>query len=354
VIQFAHPEYLRILLALPLLPLLFAVLWWMMRTRIRAYGNQDMMAAMVDERSRLKYWFRALLFTLAAAALIVAAANPRIGTKFEEVTRSGIDLLVAVDVSASMRAQDIKPNRLEAAKRELTELIDNLKGDRIGVMVFSGDAYVQVPLTTDYAAALMLSDIISVGSAPRAGTAIGSAIEQAVRSFASDKPSGENAPADTRGKALIIITDGENHEDDPIAAAKDAAEQGITIHTIGMGSPEGAPIPVGGEGGGGYKTDQSGAVVVTRLDETTLRDIASAGHGTYTRASNARNNLADVFGAIEKMEKKDYGSKRFTQYEDRFQYPLVLAFLLLAIDVLTVEKRNRFLARFAVFSSSKP
>jgi Ca-activated chloride channel homolog len=341
-IRFAHPEYLRLLFLLPVFAAAVWFVWRVKRGKMRAYGMLSSVFRLVDERSRVKYWLRSSILMLALASLMLAAANPQIGTKFEEVTRSGVDLIVAMDVSASMLAQDIKPNRITAAKRELSELIDQLKGDRIGLIIFAGDAYTQLPLTTDYGAAAMLSDIVTVGSAPRPGTAIGAAIQRATESFAKDEG---------KYKALIIITDGENHEDDAVGAAKEAAAKGVVIHTIGMGSPDGAPIPYG-EGGevSGFKTDQEGKTIMTRLDEKTLQDVASTANGVYIRASNTRNDLVAVFREIEKMEKKEFGSKQFTSYEDRFQYLVALAAALLIAELFLSEKRNRFLSRFAIFA----
>jgi Ca-activated chloride channel family protein len=196
-IKFAHPEYFIYLL---LLPAIAAALWfaWFLKQRgIRAYGDQRSILALIDRHSRVKYWLRGGIMLLAIAVLVSAYANPLIGTKFEEVTRSGIDMIVAIDVSASMRAEDIQPNRISAARKELQNLINNLKGDRIGIIVFSGDAYTQLPLTSDYSAALMLTDVIDAGMAPTPGTAIGSAIELARESFRKEEG---------KYKAMVVIT----------------------------------------------------------------------------------------------------------------------------------------------------
>lgn len=338
-IKFAHPEYLYWLLSLPGLAVLFWFAWWRRMRTVRRYGDTRAVLRMVEGRSRVKYWLKAGLLLFAWAVVILALANPKIGTRYEEVKRTGIDLIVAVDVSASMNAQDIRPSRMDAARRELMNLINNLQGDRIGLIVFSGDAYTQLPLTTDYNAALMLSDVVTTGIAPRPGTAIGSAIELARASFKKDEG---------KYKALVIITDGENHEDDAVSAAKDAAGEGIIIHTIGMGSPGGAPIPTDREGG--YKRDGSGQVIMTRLDESTLEEIAAATGGTYTRAVNGRDNLATVFDRIARMEKQHIGTKQFTDFEDRFQFPIALALLLLVSELLLAETRNRWLSRFSLFA----
>ncbi len=343
-IKFAHPEYLTWLFALPALAVLFWYVWFLQRRSLRRYGDRPLVRRMVPERSRVKYWLRASILILAVASFIVAYANPKVGTRYEEVTRSGIDIIVAVDVSNSMRAEDIQPNRIKAAKKELQNLINNLKGDRIGIIVFAGEGYTQLPLTSDYNAALMLTDVITTGIAPKPGTAIGSAINLAQQSF--EKEEGKH-------KALVIITDGENHEDDPLEAAKEAADEGIVVHTIGMGSLEGAPIPENDGPNPRYKQDNSGGMVMSKLDAETLQAIAVATEGTFTQAISGRDNLATVFEQIERMEKKEFGTRQFTDYEDRFQFPLALGLLLLIGELFLSETRNRFLSRFSIFAPNE-
>ncbi|MAT39460.1 MAG: hypothetical protein CL946_07630 [Ectothiorhodospiraceae bacterium] len=341
-IRFEHPEYLYYLFALiPIAGLFWLVWFWKARSVVK-FGNARTLRRLIAERSGVKFWLRAGILLFAFGVLIVGFANPKIGTKYEEVTRTGIDLIVAIDVSNSMNAEDILPNRISAAKRELGNLINNLKGDRIGIIVFAGSGYTQLPLTSDYSAAMLLSDVIYTGVAPKAGTSISSAISLAMESF--EEESGKH-------KAMIIITDGENHEDDPVSAAEEAGDAGIVVHTIGMGSVEGAPIPIKRNGRlAGYKKDQQGNTVISKLDEETLREVAAAAGGTYTRASNAQDNLAEVFGEIEKMEQKDFGTKEFTDHEDRFQYLLGLGIILLILEVMMSERRNRFFARFSLFA----
>ncbi len=343
-IKFAHPEYLTWLFVLPALAALFWYTWYLKRRTLRRYGDRPLVRRMIPERSRIKFWLRASMLLLAVAFVLVAYANPKVGTRFEEVTRKGIDLIVAVDVSSSMRAEDIQPNRIKAAKKELQNLINNLKGDRIGIIVFAGEGYTQLPLTSDYNAALMLTDVITTGIAPKPGTAIGAAINLAAQSF--EKEEGKH-------KALVIITDGENHEDDPVAAAKEAAEAGIVIHTIGMGSLEGAPIPENDGPNPRYKKDNSGAMVLSRLDAETLQEIASAAEGSFTQAISGRDNLATVFEQIERMEKKEFGTRQFTDFEDRFQFPLALGLILLIGELFLSETRNRFLSRFSIFAPNE-
>lgn len=343
-LRFAHAEYLQYLF---IIPVFAGIIWFIYQRKIRqlrSFGNQSTVLKLVEEYSPYKYFVKYGLILSAIALLIVGWADPQVGTKFEEVTRQGVDLMIALDVSNSMKAEDIKPNRLESAKQEMLQLINNLRGDRIGIIVFAGDGYTQLPLTTDYNAALLMTEIIDVDIVPKPGTAIGSAIDLARKSFAKDEG---------KYKALIVITDGENHEDDAVQAAKHAASENIIVHTIGMGSREGAPIPVRSDGQQvGFRKDRDGNVVLTKLDEQALQEIAAATGGKYVRATNVQNDLQVIFGEIEKMEKKEFGTKQFTEYEDRFQYLVAAAILVLIAELLTSEKRIKFLTRFALFNAS--
>ncbi len=340
-IRFGSPEYAPLFLLLLPLAGLYVWSWLHSRAALRRVASEALHPILMPERSRVRPWIRLVLMLGATAFLILALMNPLVGSRYEKVRLTGVDLMVALDVSASMNAQDILPSRIVTAKKELAALIQRLTGDRIGLIVFAGESYTQVPLTTDYNAALLLADIVTVGSAPRPGTAIGSAIDLARESFKTSQG---------KGKALIIISDGENHEDDPVDAAKSAASEGIVTHCIGMGSPEGTGIPLVEDGRQtGMKRDEDGKPVTSRLDEETLKEIAAAGGGTYTRAENGRDNLAVVFERIGKMQKNEYGVKQFTAFESRFQYPLALAVLLLCTEFLLSRRRNPFLSRFAIF-----
>jgi Ca-activated chloride channel family protein len=256
----------------------------------------------------------------------------------EEVRREGVDIMIALDVSNSMKAQDIKPDRLSSAKQEIGRMIDKLQNDRIGLIVFAGDSYLQVPLTADYSSAKLLVSVVDVDFVPIQGTAIGSAIEKSMKAFVE---------GEKKHKVIVVITDGENHEDDAIAAAKEAASEGVVVHTIGMGSPDGAPIPVFDNGMQvGFKRDQEGNTVMTRLDEDGLEQIAAAGGGRYVRATNQQNELDAVLKDIQAMEKKEFGAKVFTEYEDRFQYFLAAGLFLLLVEFFTSERRNRWFAKW--------
>lgn len=340
-IRFAHTEYLYTLAFLPVLLILF---WWAVQLRRRGlsrFGNPMLLELLMPSVSKYKRTIKFFIAFSALAILILGIANPQIGTKMEEVKREGVDIIIALDVSNSMKAEDIKPNRLESAKQEITHMLDKFQNDRLGLIVFAGDSYLQLPLTTDYSAARLILSTIDVDVVPIPGTAIGSAIKLAMKSF---------AVGEKKHKVIITISDGENHEDDAIAAAKDANSEGVIIHTIGMGSPDGVPIPIyQGNTQTGYKKDESGNTVVTKLDDQGMRQIAEAGGGIYIRATNQQDEMDAVFQEIQAMEKKEFGAKVFTEYEDRFQYFLAAAILLLILEFFISERKNRWMAKWNLF-----
>jgi Ca-activated chloride channel family protein len=340
-VRFAHTEYLYALALVPLLVLLFLWAWRMKVRSLERFGNPATLRLLVPEAGKYKYGVKFALLVAGLSFVILALANPEIGSKLEEVKREGVDVMICLDVSNSMKAEDIKPNRLESAKQEISRLLDQLQNDRIGLIVFAGDSYMQLPLTIDYSAARLIMSTIDVDVVPVPGTAIGSAIRLAQKSFGT---------GEKKYKVIVLITDGENHEDDAVAAAKEAAGEGVVIHTIGMGSPEGAPIPVYQNSAVvGYKKDGEGNAVVTKLDEEALRQIAEAGNGIFVRATNQQNELGVVFKQVQSMEKKEFGAKMFTEYEDRFQYFLCAAILFLVCEFLISERRNKWLARWNLF-----
>ncbi len=341
--RFAHPGYLYLLLVLPLL----AVFFWYGENRRRAavnkFASQQMMHALAASASPLKRGIKFLLLALAAASLVIALANPQVGTRMEDVKQEGVDIFIALDVSLSMKAEDVKPNRLEKAKYEIRNLIGRLAGDRIGLIVFSGEAYTQFPLTTDYSAANLFLDAVDVESVPNPGTAIGAAVQQAMRSFNFEDPT---------AKVLVIITDGENNEGDAVAQSEDATKKGVIVYTIGMGSPEGAMIPVYDGSGRAvdFKRDRSGNPVMTKLDEATLQKIAGMGSGGYYRATNSQNELDEIYKNINTLQKREFGTKRFTDFEDKFQYFLLFGMLALAAEALTTDKKIPWLEKFNPFN----
>jgi Ca-activated chloride channel family protein len=343
-IRFAHPEYLYWLGLVPLSVVLF---WYVTRKRTAArekFSSSAMFSRIAAESSVAKRWVKMLLLTAAISSVVVALANPQIGMRLEEVKQEGVDIFIALDVSLSMKAEDVNPNRLAKAKYEIGNLIDRLGGDRIGLIVFSGESYVQFPLTTDYSAADIFLDAVDVETVPTPGTAIGSAVEQASKSFNWNDPT---------KKVLVIITDGENNEGDVVAQSEEAAKKGVIIYTIGMGSPEGAPIPIYDANGHqvDYKRDRSGNVVLTKLDEPTLEKIASLGNGKYFHASNTQNELDAIYKEVNALQKSEFGTKQFTDFEDQFQYFVGLGLLLLLIEVIVSDKKISWLNKINPFKT---
>jgi Ca-activated chloride channel family protein len=340
-IRFAHTEYLYALI----LVLVFVLIFWMYniwkRKAKRRFGDESVIKGLIPNVSKGKPVFKFTLIIIAYIFLVIGIADPQVGSKLEKVKREGIDLMLVLDVSNSMLAEDIKPNRLERSKMAISNLIDKLEGDRLGIIIFAGNAYKQLPLTTDYSAAKLFLSAVDTKIVPTQGTAIGEAIDMAIESFDDQE----------HNKAIVIITDGENHEDDAVGAAKQAAEQGIKVFTIGMGLPEGAPIPIYNNYGTqtGFKKDRQGQTVITKLNEDMLRQIAAAGDGAYARANNASTGLRKIFNEISGIEKKEIETKQFTNYEDRFQIYLAIALIFLIVELLIATRKSRWAQRFNIF-----
>jgi len=339
--RFAHIEYLWGLLIIPLLILFFI---WSRISRQRAlkrFGNEQTIKELMPFASKSRPVFKFFILMLALAFFITGAARPQFGSKLKKVKREGIELIIALDVSNSMMAEDIQPNRLERAKRAIARLVDRLKNDKIGLIVFAGEAYVQLPITSDYNSAKLFLNSVNTQIVPTQGTAIGTAINMGVRSF---------TPEGDANKAIIVITDGENHEDNAVTAAQDAVENGIIVHTIGMGLPQGSPIPVVRNGQKDYLKDREGNVVVTKLDEVMLEKIATAGNGIYVRANNAQVGLNTLFDEINKLEKEEIESLVYSEYDDQFQYFYAAGLLLLLLEFIILERKNRYLMKVRLFS----
>ena len=340
-IRFAHIEYLYALLAVPVFILIFWLYKNWKRKAKKRLGDENVVRSLMPNASPVKPGLKFFLIILAYVFLVIGIADPQIGSKLEKVKREGIDIYLALDVSNSMLAEDIKPNRLERAKMAISNLIDKLEGDRIGIIIFAGRAYKQLPLTTDYSAARLFLSVVDTKIVPSQGTAIGAAIKMATESFDNSK----------HNKAIVVITDGENHEDNAVAAAKAAAEKGIKVFTIGMGLPEGAPIPVYDNYGNriGFKKDRQGKTVITKLDENMLRQIAAAGNGSYVRANNTATGLKKIFNDISQIQKKEIETKQFTNYRHRFQIYLFIAVLLLILEILISNRRSAWVRKLDIF-----
>lgn len=345
VFRFENSLFLYGLLIIPFLVLLYLFVLKWRRKSLNKIAETGLQHIVLPQLSKAKIIWRFTFWCVAMALLVIAIANPQFGTKLEEVKREGIDIMVALDVSNSMKAQDLQPNRLENAKQSIGRLINNLNDDRIGIIVFAGQSYVQLPITTDYSSAKLFLESIACDIIPTQGTAIGSAIELAVESF---------DPKSQAAKAIIIITDGENHEDDAVKAAEAAAEKGIAVHTIGMGSESGVPLPLISNGNiVGYRKDNAGNTVVSKLNAALLKEIAAAGKGIYVQAGRSQSALAIVMDELNKMDKKEYASKRYTDYEGRFQFFIAAAILLLIAESTLSERKSKFLQKLNLFNESK-
>ena len=327
-IIFAAPHYLLLLLLIPFFFLGMGLWLWGRRRRLRRFGDEALVNELMPSWSRGKLWVRTVLLSLAFFFFVIGLSRPQLGAKLKDHKIKGAEIMIVLDVSNSMLAQDYSPDRLERAKLAISRITDKLKDDRIGLIVFAGTSFVQLPITSDYVSAKMFLNSISTESIPIQGTAIGDAISTAVRGFSAQSE---------HSRAIIVITDGENHEDDAVAAAKQAAEAGIKVYTIGVGSADGQPIPMNGE----LLKDKDGNIVVTRLDEETLRKVASAGGGAYVHAGNDEFGLTPIISDIRKMEDEEYNSVVFEEYNEQFMYFLGIALVFFVLEMLVGDRRAR-------------
>ena len=338
--RFANPEYLYLLLMLPVFVLLFIFNEYRKRRAFRKFGEEKLVKKLMPDLSKYRSSVKFIFQILAISLAIIILARPQFGSKMEQVKRQGVEVIIALDVSNSMLAEDVQPSRLERAKQAISRLVETLDNDRIGLIVFAGDAYTQIPVTTDYISAKMFLSTISPDMVPKQGTAIGSAIDLGIRSF---------SPGSGKSKAMIIITDGENHEDDPVAKAKEAAAAGIVIYTIGIGSVEGVPITISINGRNDFLKDAGGNTVITKLDESILKEIANAADGKYVRANNSNIGLDEIFSDIRKLKKQELEGKMYTEYNDQFQIFSGAVLLLLLVDFLIMDRKNRRLSNLRIF-----
>ncbi len=328
--RFAKPNMLWASFAGLVLVLAYLIGLRLKNRAMNRFGEAAMLPGMVPGVSSWRTMTRFLLLRHGLGLAIIALAGPQMGTRVEEVKAKGVDVVVALDVSNSMMAEDLKPNRMEVAKRALAQLIDRMHGDRLGIVVFAGQAYTQLPITADRSAAKLFLGSLGPNMVQRQGTAIGAAIEQATRSFGADA---------AKGKTIIVISDGESFEDDGVTAAKEAAEKGIIVNTIGMGSPQGSPIPVRVSGSVvGFKKDKDGQTVMTKLDEGMLSRIAEAGNGEYVHATSGDTGIDAIMAKLRSMDQSDLGTFRFAGHEDRFQYFLAAACALVLLGLAMGER----------------
>jgi Ca-activated chloride channel family protein len=327
-IHFAYAQYLLLIFLIPVFFIVQAVLLRIRRNRIRKFGDEKLVSQMMPSYSQSKVWVRLVLFSIGFFFFVIGLSRPQIGARLKEQEIKGAEIIIAIDVSNSMLAEDYSPNRLERAKLAVSRLVDKLRDDRIGLVIFAGTSFVQLPVTTDYVSAKMFLNSIDTGSIPIQGTALGDAITTCIRSFSAQSD---------KSRAIILITDGENHEDDPVAAAKQAAEMGIKVFTIGVGSPEGKPIPMNGE----LLKDKDGEIVVSRLDEAVLQEIAAEGNGAYVRAGNSEFGLNPIIDDLRKLEDEKYSSVVFEEYDEQFMYFLAIALVFFVLEMLVGDRRSK-------------
>ncbi|MBR2359465.1 MAG: VWA domain-containing protein [Bacteroidaceae bacterium] len=342
--RFGDPTCLYLLAILPLLAAFYLFSNYRRHKRIRKYGDPDLLRQLMPDvsshRMHLKFWL-----TFAAIALIIfVLARPQFGSKMETVKRSGIETVIALDISNSMLAEDVQPNRLEKSKRLVSKLMESFTNDKVGMIVFAGQAFTQLPITSDYISAKMFLDAIDPSLIASQGTDIGGAIDLAMKSF---------TPKEEVGRAIIIITDGENHEGGAEEAARAASEKGMLVYVLGVGSPEGAPIPANTGRSNDFRKDKDGNVIVTRLNEEMCRQIAQAGKGMYIRVDNSNSAQRILQGEIDKLAKADVETTIFTEFDEQFIVVAWIALILLVLEVLVLERKNPLFKNIKLFDKEK-
>lgn len=335
--KFANPNALFLYILLLLVVGVYLYASYRRKSALRKYGNPELLAALMPEvsnhRPQIKFWitFVALCF------MVLLIARPQFGSKVETVKRHGIETVIALDISNSMLAEDVAPNRLEKSKNIISKLVDSFEDDKVGLIVFAGDAFIQLPITSDFISAKMFLESINPGLITRQGTNIKAAIDMATRSF---------TPREGVGKAVIIITDGENHEGGAVEAAKAASEKGMSVYVMGVGSPEGSPIPTGRND---FRRDKEGNVIVTKLNEKMCQEIAAAGNGVYIRIDNTNNAQKILQKEIDKLAKADIETAVYSEYDEQFQAMAWIAFVLLLLEMLLMVKKNPKFKGFNLF-----
>ena len=337
--RFANIEMLWWLITIPVFVIAYVIYTKRKRRQLLEFGDQELITQLMPDASKSRPVWKFSLLIVALALLIVAGARPQYGQKETTVKRQGIEVMVALDISNSMLAEDVAPNRLDRAKQMLSKMIDNMVDDKVGLVVFAGEAFTQLPITCDYVSAKMFLNTITPSLIPTQGTAIGAALQTAITSF--------GAAESEAGRAIILITDGENHEDDAIAAAKKAQELGIQVFVVGIGKPEGSPIPKPGTND--YFKDRSGQVVVSRLNEEMCQQIAEAGKGIYVRCDNTNTAMRALQQGMEHIATAELESTVYADYNEQYQSFVLIALLLIAIEFFILSRKNHKLARMDLF-----
>jgi len=334
--RFANPQILYLLLVIPAVAVLFFISMRLRTRRLQRFADSAVLKELTPEASPARIRTKFALCTIASALLVIAAARPQVGSKLREEHHTGIEMMLLVDVSNSMLAEDFEPNRLDRTKYAIDRLFDGLKQDRVGVIAFAGEAQVQLPITSDYRMARAFTRKLSPSLVRTQGTDLAAAIKLGTMSFSSQSEG---------SRVMILITDGENHESDVKEAVEAAKERGIRIYTIGIGTPEGAPVMLDGE----YLTDENGDMVVSKLNENTLQEISLATDGAYVRATKQNIGLKEIVDRIKHVDESELATVRFEEFNEKYRYPLALALALLLVEFLLLDRRNPLLARFDIF-----
>lgn len=336
--RFADPNVLYLLIILPFVAIFYFYSNYRRTKRLRKYGDPELLSMLMPEASAHRPVFKFWVLWIALGLSIVMLARPQFGTRLEKVKRSGIETIIALDISNSMLAEDVVPSRLEKAKSLISRLVSNFNDDKVGLIVFAGDAFTQLPITSDYISTKMFLESITPSLISSQGTNIGEAIRLAIKSF---------TPQEKVGRAIIVITDGENHEGGAVEAAKEAASKGMKVFVLGIGSPDGSPIPL--EGSNDYRKDNQGNVIVTRLNEQMCREVAQAGNGVYIRVDNSSSAQSLLQKEIDKLTKRDLESTVYSNYNEQFPALAWIIIVLLIIEVVVLDKKNPLFKNIKLF-----
>jgi Ca-activated chloride channel family protein len=338
--RFQHPEYLYLLLLLPALLLLLIYSMNAKKRALKKFGNMKIIRQLMPGISLKKQYLKFWLLFACTGLFVVIIAGPQFGSKLETVKREGIEVIVCLDVSNSMLANDIQPTRLDKAKQILSKLVDNLQNDKIGLIVFAGEAYIQLPITADYVSAKMFLSSINPSMVPTQGTAIGAAVNLAIRSF---------TPNEATEKTIILITDAENHEDNAVGAVEEAVKKGITVNVLGIGSTKGSPIP--DPATNGFFKDREGNMVISRLDEKIAKEIAIAGHGIYVQTDNSNNALKVLQKELDKKTKSEVESKVYSSYDEKYQVIAWILLIILTLEFFVLDRKNKIFSKIKLFAN---
>ena len=343
--QIEEPTYFIFLVIIPALFVLFLMVLWWKRRKQKTFGDKHLVEKLSPEKSIFKSFLKIGMICLALALLVIALTNPKMGTKLETVKRQGVDIVFALDVSKSMLAEDIAPSRLDKAKQVITRIIDKLGSDRIGIIIYAGNSYPLLPITTDHAAAKMFLQNANPDMVSSQGTAINEAIERGITYFDNDEQT---------NRFLFIVSDGEDHEENTVQLAQEAKKEGIKIYTLGVGTEKGGPIPL--RNGGqvyGYKKDNKGEVVITKMKPDVLQNISNEGNGKFINGNKTQETIDVIEDLLLKAEKSEFETKQFSDYKDQFQWFIGFGLLFLVIDILLLEKKTKWVQRLNLFNESE-